>query len=39
MIFYGYLTIVYIVHLEKCLIASPRPVLYSKRDTTKVGNP
>ena len=29
----------YIVHLEKCLIVTPRPTVYSKRDTTKLGNP
>ena len=30
---------VYIVHLEKCLIAMPRPSVYSKRDTTELGSP
>ena len=27
---------VYIVHLEKYLIATPRPTAHSKRDTTKL---
>ena len=30
---------VYIVHLEKCLIATPRAVVYSKRDTKKLDSP
>ena len=28
----------YIIHLEKCLIATPMSAVYSKRDTTKLGN-
>ena len=30
---------VYIVHLEKCLIATPRTMIYSKCDKLKLGNP
>ena len=30
---------VYVVHLEKCLIATPRPTVYSKHDITRLGNP